>query len=148
MKILITENKMKPILHNLLNKLFDGFDDIYYDWANFNCGMGECCDPYAIGFTLPKSQYDEYLFKLIDGDNWEPFGRNYPDEISDELPEVCHEYPDVKNTNFNIIIFNYDDAKEIENFLGPKENWSSSLLDIINEKFGCEATKILITHNF
>ena len=31
--------------------LFDGFDDIYYDWANYMCGMGECCDPICNGFS-------------------------------------------------------------------------------------------------
>ena len=46
---------------------FKGFDDIYYDWADFNCGMGVCCDMYAIGFVLPGREYDDYLFKLVDG---------------------------------------------------------------------------------
>jgi hypothetical protein len=34
--------------------LFDGFDDIYYDWAQYNCGMGVCCDPYAVGLFFQK----------------------------------------------------------------------------------------------
>lgn len=134
---------MKPILHKLLNSVFDGFDDIYYDWASYNCGMGECCDPYAIGFVLPKNHHDDYLFKLVDDDNWEPNGDNYPDEIRDGLPEVCYEQPDIKNLNFGTIVFYEENAEEIENFLGPQDNWSFELIDLINEMFGCNATRII-----
>lgn len=134
---------MRPVLHKLLNSVFNGFDDIYYDWANYNCGMGECCDPYAIGFTLPKSDYDDYLFKLVDNENWEPNGDSYPSELRDELPEVCYEQPDIKNPDFNLIIFYEIFAEEIENFLGPKDNWSTELMELINEMFGCNATGII-----
>lgn len=143
MKYLISENQMMPILHKLLNTVFNGFDDIYYDWANYNCGMGVCCDPYAIGFTLPKSHHDDYLFKLVDDENWEPNGNNYPSELSDELPEVCYEQPDIKNPDFDLIIFYEVFAEEIENFLGPQDNWSFDLIDLINEMFGCNAKRII-----
>lgn len=143
MKYLISENQMMPILHKLLNTVFNGFDDIYYDWANYNCGMGVCCDPYAIGFTLPKSHHDDYLFKLVDDENWEPNGDNYPSELSDELPEVCYEQPDIKNPDFDLIIFYEVFAEEIENFLGPQDNWSFDLIDLINEMFGCNAKRII-----
>jgi len=143
MKYLISENQMMPVLHKLLNTVFNGFDDIYYDWADYNCGMGICCDPYAIGFTLPKSHHDDYLFKLVDDENWEPNGDNYPSEISDELPEVCHEQPDIKNLNFGTIVFYEENAEEIENFLGSQDNWSFDLVDLINEMFGCNAKRII-----
>lgn len=143
MKYLISENQMMPILHKLLNTVFNGFDDIYYDWANYNCGMGICCDPYAIGFTLPKSHHDDYLFKLVDDENWEPNGDNYPSELRDELPEVCYEQPDIKNPDFDLIIFYEVFAEEIENFLGPQDNWSFDLIDLINEMFGCNAKRII-----
>jgi len=137
-------NQSKLALHTLLNLLFEGFDDIYYDWANYNCGMGVCCDPYAIGFTLPKSDYDDYLFKLVVDGKWEPNGDNYPDEISDELPEVCYEQPDIKDPNFDTIVFYDVFAEEIENYMGSEENWSFDLLDIINQMFGCNANRIII----
>jgi hypothetical protein len=140
-RILREETNMKPILSNMLNMLFDGFDDIYYDWAQYNCGMGVCCDPYAIGFVLPKNNYDDYLFKLVDGNNYSTKG-NYPKYLRDELPEVCYEMPDVKNPNFNFIIFYEEFAEEIEDYLGPKSNWKMELLKLINKKFGCEATNI------
>ena len=141
-KVLREETKIKPILNNMLNMLFDGFDDIYYDWAQYNCGMGICCDPYAVGFVLPKNNYDDYLFKLVDGNNYST-NSNYPKHLSDELPEVCYEMPDVKNPNFNFIIFYEQFAEEIEDYLGRKGNWKIELLEIINEKFGCEATNIM-----
>jgi hypothetical protein len=141
-RILREETKIKPILNNMLNMLFDGFDDIYYDWAQYNCGMGICCDPYAVGFVLPTNNHDDYLFKLVDGNNYDDDG-DYPKELRDELPEVCYEMPDVKNPNFNFIIFYEEFAEEIEDYLGHKKNWKFELLDLINEKFGCEATNIM-----
>ena len=142
-RILREETNIKPVLQNLLNMLFEGFDEIYYNWANYNCGMGECCDPYAIGFVLPTNNYDDYLFKLVDGDNWEPNGNDYPEEFRDELPEVCYEQPDITNPDFNLIIFYQDYSEDIENYLGDEENWSFDLIDIINKKFGCNAKRII-----
>ena len=142
-RILKEERNKKTVIYNLLNMLFDGFDDIYYDWAEYNCGMGVCCDPFAIGFVLPKNNYDDYLFKLVDGNNYDYDG-DYPKELSDDgLPEVCYEMPDVKNSNFNFIIFYEVFAEEIEDFMGPKSNWKIELLALINEKFGCKATDII-----
>jgi hypothetical protein len=51
--------------------------------------------------------------------------------------------PDVKNPNFNFIIFYEEFAEEIEDYLGPEGNWKMELLELINKKFGCEATKII-----
>ena len=68
MNVIITESKMRSTLFKLLNLTFPGFEDIYYDWADYNCGMGVCCDPYAIGFVLPQNEYDDYLFKLVEGE--------------------------------------------------------------------------------
>ena len=76
-KVLREEKDKKTVVYNLLNILFDGFEDIYYDWAEYNCGMGVCCDPYAIGFTLPKNEYNDYLFKLVDPDHYDDDG-DYP----------------------------------------------------------------------
>ena len=142
MKIIITENKLRPILLRLLNMEFEGFDDIYYDWASFNCGMGECCDPYAIGFISPLNQYGDFLFKLVDKENYSS-GGFYPSELSDELPEVCHEFPDIKNPNFNTILFDGEQIENIVHILGDTENWGTTLLGIINNKFYCDAKRII-----
>jgi hypothetical protein len=141
-RILREETKIKPILNNMLNMLFDGFDDIYYDWANYNCGMGICCDPYAIGFVLPQNEYDDYLFKLVEGEYYDANG-DYPEELRDDLPEPCHESPDVRDSRFDTIVFYEVFAEEIEQYLGPKSNWKIKLLELINKKFGCEATNII-----
>jgi hypothetical protein len=141
--ILREETNIKPALHNLLNVLFDGFDDMSYNWAEFNCGMGVCCDPYAIGFTLPDSEYNDHLFKLVDGDNYDVLGE-YPSEITDELPEVCYESPDIKDPRFDTIVFYEVFGEDVENYLGPQNNWKESLLNLINDKFGCKAWDLII----
>ena len=138
-----SETKTNSSLHRLLNMLFDGFDDIYYDWANYMCGMGECCDPYAIGFTLPESDYDDYIFKLVDGEMYDDDG-DYPKEFRDELPEVCYEQPNLKNPDFNTIVFYGAFAEEIEDYMGHPHNWNLDLLKIINNQFGCNAKTIII----
>ena len=139
----LNESRTNSSLNNLLNMLFDGFDGTDYDWANYMCGMGECCDPYAIGFTLPKNDYDDYIFKLVDSVNYDDDG-DYPKELRDELPEVCYESPDLKNPDFDTIVFYGLYAEEIEDYMGPESNWRSDLLKIINKKFGCEAKQIII----
>ncbi len=142
MKYIISESKMSSILHRVLNMEFPGFDDIYYDWSNYNCGMGECCDPYAIGFVLPKNDYNDYLFKLVDGENYNPHG-DYPKELSEDLPVPCEEYPDIKDPRFNVIIFYQDFAEQIENYLNSSDNWSEDLLHLLNKQFGLNAKRIL-----
>ena len=138
-----SEGKISSTLHKLLDMLFDGFDDIYYDWANYNCGMGECCDPYAIGFSLPNRDYDDYIFKLVDGEMYDDDG-DYPKEFQDELPEVCYESPNIKNPDFNTIVFYGYYAEEIEEYMGHPHNWNLDLLKIINNQFGCDAKRIII----
>jgi hypothetical protein len=141
-RVLKEETSIRPALNDLINMLFDGFDDVHYDWGNYMCGMGECCDPYAIGFTLPNRDYDDYIFKLVDGDNYDD-DADYPKHFRDELPEVCYEMPDVRNPNFNYIVFYEVFAEEIEEYLGPKRNWKYDLLNLINEKFHSKATEII-----
>ena len=141
-KVLREERNKKTVIYNLLNMLFDGFDDIYYDWAEYNCGMGVCCDPYAIGFVLPKNDYNDYLFKLVDPDHYDDDG-DYPKHLRDELPKVCYERPDLKNPNFNFIVCYEVFVEEITDYLGHERNWKMILLDLINEKFGCNATDII-----
>jgi len=142
-RILKEETKTNSALHKLLNVLFNGFDEIDYDWANYMCGMGECCDPYAIGFTLPESDYDYYIFKLVDGNKYDDDG-DYPKEFRDELPEVCYERPNLKNPDFDTIVFYGAFAEEIEDYMGHPHNWNLDLLKIINNQFGCDAKRIII----
>jgi hypothetical protein len=142
-RVLKEETSIRPALNNLISMLFDGFDDIYYDWANYMCGMGECCDPYAIGFVLPNSDYDDYIFKLVDSVNYDD-DADYPKELRDELPEVCYESPDIKNPDFDTIVFYGSYAEEIEEYMGSEKNWKIGLLELINKKFGCDAKRIII----
>ena len=73
MDVTITEKRLTEVLHKYLSTTIKGFDKCEYDWAEFGCGMGVCCDPYAIGFVLPDKNYDDYLFKLVDGENYNNF---------------------------------------------------------------------------
>ena len=142
MKYTIGENRMTDILHKVLTLEFEGFDDIYYNWADFNCGWGVCCDIYAIGFTLPKKDYDDYLFKLVDGEEYDPNG-NYSEELTGELPEICMESPDIRDPRFNTYIFYDMFVEQLENYLGPHTNWDQALLELLNRTYRTEATKIL-----
>ena len=54
MKLIITESRIEQIIQKSLSIVFNGFEDIRWNWADFNCGWGVCCDIYAVGFTLPK----------------------------------------------------------------------------------------------
>jgi hypothetical protein len=113
------------------------------DWAEYNCGMGICCDPYAIGFVLPESDnHDDYLFKLVrkgyrgDGD--------YPKELSDELPEPCYERPDITyamDSNFDMIVISEEMMETLNNYFNKTKLWESELVSILNKKFGFNATK-------
>ena len=143
MKYTIVEDRMSEMIHRVLVMEFEGFDDIYYDWANFNCGMGECCDPYAIGFTLPNTEYDDYLFKLINDENYDGNG-DYGEEISGELPEVCKESPDVRDPQFDTYLFYEVFAEKMEPYLGPSSNWEQGLLHLLNKTYRTNATNILI----
>ena len=143
MKLIIPDTKLQSILLKLLKSEFKGYDDIYYSWANYNCGMGECCDPYAVGFVLPEDNYDNYFFKLVDGENYDP-NSNYPDELSDELPEVCEEEPDINNPDFNVVIFYEERMEFITDFLGSSHIWENQLLDLVNKQFGFNASEILL----
>jgi hypothetical protein len=142
MKYIITESKMNEILNRVLNIAFEGFDDVYYDWANYGCGMGECCDPYAIGFVLPKSHYDDYLFKYVDGKHYDDMG-DYPRHLREELPEPCHESPDLKDPRFDTIVFYEEFVEKIEGLLGSGViSYEKELLNFFNKKFRLNATSI------
>ena len=133
---------MSGVLHKLLNTVFKGFDDIDYDWAEFNCGMGVCCDVYAVGFVLPDKEYNDYLFKLVDGEMYDPHG-DYPEELKGDLPEPCYEQPNLMNPDFDTILFYNDFALELSDYLGPINSWSNMLLHLLNDKFGMDAKQIL-----
>lgn len=141
MEVIISESKLTKVLHKYLNMSFEGFDNCYHDWAEFNCGMDVCCDPYAIGFVLPDSEYNEYLFKLVDGNNYDDDG-NYPSELGDDLPEVCENRPDVSNSEFESILISEDVYERITDLFGNISIWRSSLLSIINKTFNTNARSL------
>jgi hypothetical protein len=142
MKAIITESKLVKIIHKYLNYSFEGFDECYYDWAEFNCGMGVCCDPYAIGFVLPDNQYYDYLFKLVNGEYYDDNG-DYPESIKAELPEPCYNPPNINDEEFDTIILSEDIYEPLERLFGDMDVWKDPLLTIINGTFNINARNIL-----
>jgi hypothetical protein len=124
---------------------FEGFDDSYYDWAEFNCGMGVCCDPYAVGFVLPDSEYNDYLFKLVNSKYYDDDG-DYPSELKGDLPEPCHNPPNINNKEFDTIILSDEMYERLESLFGSVDVWSVPLLTIINGVFNTNA--LSYTHSF
>ena len=141
MEVIITESKLTKVLHTYLTMSFEGFDDCYHDWAEYNCGMGVCCDPYAIGFNLPDSEYNEYLFKLVDGNNYDDDG-DYPSELSDDLPEVCEDRRDLTNSGFESILISEEMYERINDLFNDINIWRKPLLSIINNTFNTNARSL------
>jgi hypothetical protein len=142
MKAIITESKLIKVIHTYLNYSFEGFDECYYDWAEFNCGMGVCCDPYAVGFVLPDNQYYDYLFKLVNGEYYDDNG-DYPESIKAELPEPCYNPPNINDEEFDTIILSEDIYEPLERLFGDMDVWKDPLLTIINGTFNINARNIL-----
>ena len=144
MKLVITENRLHDIIRKSLSIVFNGFENCDYTWADFNCGWGICCDPYAVGFTHPNSEdYEEYIFKLVDSENYNDYG-DYPEELKGELPKECEEQPNLLDPRFDTIIFYEEYSEKLEDLLGPSYKWDDSILKVLNEMFGMNATKIRI----
>lgn len=141
MEYIIDESKLTNVILKYLNQSFDGFENIDYNWADFNCGWGICCDIYAIGFTLPDSDPDDYLFKLVDGENYDS-GGDYPEELMGELPEPCHNPPNLSESRFDTVVMGEELFDRLVNMFGDIRVWSNSFLNIINKKYGTTATKV------
>ncbi len=141
MDYIISENKLSNVLSKYLNLSFDGFDNLDYNWADFDCGWGVCCDIYAIGFVLPGREHDDYLFKLVDGENYDS-GGDYPEELKGELPEPCYDLPNPQESRFNTIVIGAELFDRIEDMFGNMMIWEESFLKMINQMYGINATKI------
>jgi hypothetical protein len=129
-------------LYKFLSITIKGFDKCNYDWADFNCGMGICCDPYAIGFSLPDKNYDDYLFKLVDDEFYDDDG-DYPEEIKDDLPEVCQNPPTIEYGEYDTVIIYEELYETIRKYFGPIDIWRDSLLKVLNDVYGFNARTLL-----
>jgi len=142
MEVIISESKLTKVLHTYLTMSFEGFDNCSYDWANFNCGMGICCDPYAIGFVLPESEYDDYLFKLVNDKLYDDYS-DYPEDLKGDLPEPCHYSPDITDKEFDTIIIDEDMYERLNDLFNDINVWRQPLLSIINKVFNTNANTLL-----
>lgn len=141
MKFIISENRMKDALNQVL--MMEGFDDLEYDWCNFNCGMGICCDPYCIIFGKSESSYD-YYFKLVDSSNYDSLG-DYPEELKGDLPEPCYDYPNIHDPLFDTIILSEEFSDKLISWVGPMSLWDNLFLDLLKVKFNINANNIYIS---
>lgn len=142
MKINITESKLTNVLNNYIKTLYPEFDNMDYTWASFNCGMGECCDMYAVGFYLPSYSLDFSIIKLVDSENYDDDG-DYPEELQGELPEPCYEYPDITESRFDTILINEELGEKLVNFFGETKLWGDSFLKLFNQTYGTNANSII-----
>lgn len=142
MKVRITEKRLSEVLYKYLNTTIKGFDKCNYDWAEFYCGMGVCCDPYAIGFSLPDKNYDDYLFKLVDGEFYDDDG-DYPEELKGDLPEVCQNPPNIEYGEYETVIIYEELYETIRKVFGPIDIWRDSLLKVLNDVYGFNARTLL-----
>ena len=129
------KNKKLSTLDKLLHIQFKGIDDMWTDWSNYNCGMGECCDPYSISFILPEKNYFEYIFKIVDSSKYDD-DADYPREMMDELPEPCEQYPDIRESRFDTLYMPEETTESIEQFYGHRMRWEKDMLTWFNDKFG------------
>ena len=142
MKFIINENRMEIILDESLNSLFPGFNNIEnFGWANYGCGMGECCDPYAVGFVFPDRHYDDYFFKLVKSKYYHPYG-SYP-ELDGDLPEDCYEEPDINDEEFDMVVLYEEFGDEFKMVFGDNEKMEIALLGYLNKKFNFNASKLI-----
>ena len=140
MKVTITETKLTKVIHKYINVSFEGFDNCHYDWAEFDCGLGVCCDPYAVGFVLPGSEYNDYLFKLVNSEYYDDDGV-YSSEL--DLFELCYNSPDINNKEFDTILLSDEMYKRLKIVGFGDMVWKDSLLTIINEVFNTNAQSVL-----
>lgn len=145
MEVIITESKLSNVLHKYLKMSYEGFDDCEYNWADFNCGWGVCCDIYAIGFTLPDSDPDDYLFKLVDGTNYDDDG-DYPEELKGSLPEICENLPDTQDESFDCILISEDMYERLGDMFGHINVWRDSLMYLMNKTFNINARYLIYTY--
>jgi len=147
MEVIISESKLTKAIHTYLTMSFEGFDNCSYDWANFNCGMGVCCDPYAIGFVLPESEYDDYLFKLVDSEHYDD-DHDYPEDIKGDLPEPCHNPPNINDGKFDTIIISEDMYERLNDLFNDINIWREPLLSIINKVFHINSHTLLYLYEY
>lgn len=146
MDVIITEKRLTEVLYKYLDARIKGFDDCYDDWADFGCGMGVCCDPYAVNFVLNDEDMYDVLFKLVDGDLYDDDG-DYPEELKGDLPEVCYNPPNIEDDKFDTIILNEEMFEIITKMFGNINIWRDSLLSILNNTYGMNAKTLLYMYS-
>jgi hypothetical protein len=79
---------------------------------------------------------------LVDGEFYDD-GGDYPEELKGDLPEVCHNPPNIQYGEFDTIIIYEELYESIRKFFGPIDIWRDSLLKVLNDVYGFNARTLL-----
>ena len=79
---------------------------------------------------------------MVNRDYYDDDG-DYPEELMGELPEPCHNRPDVSDEDFDLIILSDELYERLEGLFGDINIWSKPLLNIINGVYNTNARTIL-----
>ena len=91
---------------------------------------------------ITSISYDNYLFKLVDGEFYDDDG-DYPEELNGDLPEVCESSPNIEYNEFDTIIIREELYSNIRKVFGNINIWRNSLLYLLNEVYGFNARTLM-----
>jgi hypothetical protein len=94
-----------------------------------------------VGFWGFGDEYNEYLFKLVNGNYYDDDG-DYPAELSDDLPEVCEDRPDISDSEFETILISEEMYERLNDLFNDINIWRKPLLSIINKTFHTNARSL------
>ena len=92
--------------------------------------------------SIDKSEYDDYLFKLVNGEYYDDDG-DYGEELKGELPEPCHNPPNINNPEFDTIVIDEDMYERLNDLFNNINVWREPLLSIINKVFNTNANSLI-----
>jgi hypothetical protein len=78
---------------------------------------------------------------LVDGENYNNDG-DYPEELKGELPEPCHDVPDITESRFDTLWLGDELIDRLVDMFGNMNVWEKSFLNMFNQKYGTNATQI------
>ena len=79
---------------------------------------------------------------MVDGEYYDDDG-DYPESMTYELPEVCSEYPDINDSEFNTVIIKEELYETIRKVFGNINTWRNSLLNVLNSVYGFNAGTLI-----
>ena len=135
----IRHNKLKSVINEFLKKEID-FDNLYFDWGYYNCGMGICCDIDYLALndeTHIHGNWEGTHFKICKNRHLSRDKYNYED-----MPDICGEPPEDYKEEYPILIVENEDLEE-ELYGLFNDSWKPILVELINDKYGTKLRTLL-----